>query len=907
MPRVAGAAGTGRAGGPQGGDGQDEALPKGRDQADEARRVGDEPGGEQERPGEEDHGALHQLERRDLPFRHRGSGAKQGSESLGPHEGRPDHRGEHDEPHGGDRADQGPHLDEQIDLGEGDDEERDEQQAHGRASGTGRGYHFNINCPAVGRGMRPGGRGGGVPVVPRLVGRGREQFRTARFGGPGRYDRMNVQGCLRFGFALAAACLLAVGLPWSAAEAEGVARTSPASDSGAVLRSGAQGAVPVGLADLRTALPGSRTPAGGSSSASEDPSGSDPAGFLRELLEAGEDEPEFLHPDAAFRVEASAHGRDLAVVRWRIEPGYYLYAKRIEVHLPDGSPSDTEIADVALPRGEFQEDPYFGLVEVYRHEAAASVRLAHAGPPPPVVTLDVIYQGCADAGLCYPPIRKAVAARLDGGARGNTATGTPAGTGAGEGAGAGTGAGSDATAIIGVASRPDADAASLSETDRIARRLATEHVAASVALFFGFGLLLSLTPCIFPMIPILSSILVRGGGRTGGGSRGFALSLAYVAGSALAWAGIGAVAGLLGANVQIALQNPWALGAVSAAFVALALSMFGLFRFELPSAWVTRATTWTSRAGQGRGYAGAAAMGVVSALIVGPCVAAPMAGAVLYIGQAGDAARGSLALAAMGFGMGVPLLVLGASSQRLLPRAGAWMKTMERAAGVVLLAVAAYLLERVLPPGAAMLGWAAVAACAGLVLARGAWPGRPAARERGGGARVAAAGGAVAAAAYAGLLVVGASTGAHDPLRPLAGLAAPAGPVVGVPHLEFTAIKGTEGPSGLDAALARAEATGRFVMLDFYADWCVSCKEMEDRTFRDPRVLAALGKVRLLRADVTANDAADQALMRRVGIFGPPAILFFGPDRVERRRYRTVGFKDAEDFTKRVAGATGAA
>ena len=631
------------------------------------------------------------------------------------------------------------------------------------------------------------------------------------------------------------------------------------------------------------------------------------AGFLRELIEAGREEPEFLHPDIAFRLEASAQNPGLAVVRWRIEPGYYLYAKRTEVHLPGGSPPGTSIAGLELPQGEMQEDPYFGRVEVYRFDATASVRLAHAGSPPPDLTLDVVYQGCADAGLCYPPIQKTLAVQLDGGA-----PGAPAG-------------GSDASFAARPASVSPAEslpsrslpaAADLSETDRIAWGLATEGLGASAAAFFGFGLLLSLTPCIFPMIPILSSILVAGGaggvggvgrrregegGATRGRARGLALSAAYVSGSALAWAAIGGIAGLLGANVQIALQNPWAIGAVSVAFVALALSMFGLYSFGLPAAWMTRASGWTNRAGRGGGYAGAAAMGVVSALVVGPCVAAPMAGAVLYIGQAGDAVRGSLALAAMGYGMGVPLLVLGASSSRLLPRVGPWMDTLQRAAGVVLLGVAAYLLERVLPSAAALAVWAIVAASACVVLVRAAW--RPLRR----GARYAAGTGAVAAAVYAAVLVVGASTGARDPLHPLAGLRASMAPGAGPDALEFTAIKGLDGPRGLEAALARAGSEGKFVMLDFYADWCVSCKELEESTFRDPGVLAALGGVRVLRADVTAYDAADQALMKRLGVLGPPAILFFGPDREERRRYRTVGFKDAADFTRRVTGATSAA
>ena len=710
------------------------------------------------------------------------------------------------------------------------------------------------------------------------------------------------------GMLAAAPCALGAGGATDAPAAEARAGSAPLAAVDAATR--------VLPADRAPALSGLRSESvpGGLRSGAESAEGSaDPtAGFLQELIDAGRDEPEFLHPDAAFRMEASARNPGLAIVRWSIEPDYYLYAERVEVHLPEGSPPGTSIAGLDLPAGETEEDPYFGRVEVYRFEAMASVRLAHSGSPPSALALDVVYQGCADAGLCYPPIRKVVAVRLDG-----AGPGSPPG-------------GSSAPAGIPSASLPDFSAgsppagAALSETDRIAWRLATGGLGASAAAFFGFGVLLSLTPCIFPMIPILSSILVAGGaggaggttggaGRTGGAGggaprgrkRGLALSLAYVSGSALAWAVIGGVAGLLGANVQIALQSPWAIGAVSVAFVALALSMFGLYSFELPSGWMTRATGWTNRAGRSGGYAGAAAMGVVSALVVGPCVAAPMAGAVLYIGQAGDAVRGSLALAAMGYGMGVPLLVLGASSSRLLPRAGPWMDTLQRAAGVVLLGVAAYLLERVLPSAAALAAWAVVAASACAVLAWAAW------KPRRRGARYAVGAGALAAAVYAAVLVVGASTGARDPLHPLAGLRSPmapgAGPGAGPGALEFTAIKGLDGPRGLEAALARAEAEGRFVMLDFYADWCVSCKELEESTFRDPGVLAALGGVRVLRADVTAYDAADQALMKRLGVLGPPAILFFGPDREERRRYRTVGFKDAADFTRRVSGATSAA
>ena len=596
-------------------------------------------------------------------------------------------------------------------------------------------------------------------------------------------------------------------------------------------------------------------------------------GFLKELLGAASEEPEFLHPDQAFRAGLDVRGPGDAVLRWHIEPGYYLYRDRFEVALPSVDPETITVAGFELPPGEVVEDPYFGKVEIFRTAVTVPVRFAHAGRPPPEVDLAVVYQGCADEGLCYPPIRKVFSAPLDGSrpgwipAAGDLSGGEP--------------------------SREAAFADdSLSESDRIARSISADGLLIGLAAFFGFGVLLAFTPCVFPMIPILSSILVAQGRP--GTRRSFLLSAAYVSSSAATYSLIGAVAGLAGANLQIAFQHPGVIGAVSVVFILLALSMFGLYELQLPSAWQSRVSGWGSaEGGRTGGYSAAALLGIVSALIVGPCVAAPLAGAVLYIGQMGNPARGGLVLFALGLGMGVPLLVLGASAGRWLPRAGRWMEAAKKSAGVVLLGVAAYLLERVAPSWLGLAGWAAVAATAVLVLAFAARHARSAM------GRHAAGLGAGAAALYAAVLVLGASTGAGDPLRPFAGLHAPdAGEV-----LEFTAIKGVVGPGGLDAALARAAVDGRPVMLDFYADWCVACKEMEDTTFRDARVIGALRGTLTLRADVTANDEADRALMRRLGVLGPPAILFFGPDRVERRRYRTVGFKDAEEFSARVARA----
>ena len=601
-------------------------------------------------------------------------------------------------------------------------------------------------------------------------------------------------------------------------------------------------------------------------------------GFLEELLEAASEEPEFLHPDRAFRVGLEVRGPEEVVFRWRIEPGYYLYRKRIELAVEPGDVESTAIAGVAIPPGEVVEDPYFGTVEIFREAVTVPVRLAHAGAPPPEVALAVAYQGCADQGLCYPPVWKVFSAPLDGPGPGFVAV-------------------TDDSRGL----RPSRDILfsedQLSETDRIARSLSADGLLFGLAAFFGFGLLLAFppTPCVFPMIPILSSILVAQG-RPGTG-RSFLLSAAYVSSSAATYALIGAMAGLAGANLQIAFQHPGVIGVVGAVFVLLALAMFGLYELQVPSSWQTRLSGWGTTAGRAGGYTAASVMGVVSALVVGPCVAAPLAGAVLYIGEMGDPARGGLVLFALGLGMGAPLLLLGASTGRWLPRAGRWMEAAKKAAGVVLLGVAALLFERVAPAWLAMAGWAAVAGSAGLVLAFAARHARALAARR------AAGYGAGAAAVYAAVLVLGAATGAADPLRPFDGIAAPAG----AEALEFRAIKGVDGPDGLDAALIRAATDGRSVMLDFYADWCVTCKEMEDTTFRDARVVGALRGALMLRADVTANDEADRALMRRLGVLGPPAILFFGPDRVERRRFRTVGFQDAEEFSARAARAMDAA
>ena len=636
-------------------------------------------------------------------------------------------------------------------------------------------------------------------------------------------------------------------------------------------------AAPAG--SLSVLSPGTADPA--QSSPGDPGAGGGALAFLQDLLDETGSVERFLLPDEAFRLEVGSDGPERVLAAWQIEPEHYLYRERFDFELGEGAPKGTSIARVELPPGVTRDDPYFGPVEIYRSQVRAEIGLTHAGPAPSRLDLVVTYQGCADAGLCYPPERKIVQVALAGPGSGTVRPGASPNPSS-----------LDVRPFNGSGYGP---ASELSDADRIARTLSTGALPLVLAAFFGFGLLLSFTPCVFPMYPVLSSVLAALGG-TRSTTRGFLLSLSYVLASAVAYAIIGGVAGLAGANLQIALQSPFALVATSVLFVALALGLFGIYELRVPTSWQSRVDGWARSTSAIGGYAGAGAMGLVSALIIGPCVAAPLAGAVIYIGQAGDPLRGGLALFTLGLGMGLPLLVLGASAGKLLPRAGRWMSAVQPVLGLVMLGVAVYLLERVVPAPLALAGWAAVVATAGLLLAR------TFRREVAPGVRYASGAGATAAAVYAIILVTGAATGADSPLRPFAGLRSAQDP-----GIEFIAIKGLTGPAGLQSALAEASASGRFAMLDFVAEWCVSCGEFEDTTLRDRGVREALEDVVPLRADVTANDEADRALMRRLGILGPPAILFFAPDRTERRRYRLFGIEDADAFTSRVKGATDAA
>ncbi|QDX81932.1 thiol:disulfide interchange protein [Denitratisoma sp. DHT3] len=554
-----------------------------------------------------------------------------------------------------------------------------------------------------------------------------------------------------------------------------------------------------------------------------------------------------LPPEQAFRFSAVAVDARTIEARWLIADGYYLYRDRFKFSL---EPADARLGTPQLPAGEMKDDPGFGRVEVYHRQVVARLPVEGAAAN---VVLKAVSQGCADMGICYPPQNHE--ARLDLGNAGQAS----------------------ASAIP--------TAAPLNETSRIARLLSHGSFWLVLSSFFGFGLLLAFTPCVLPMVPILSGIIVNHGHAVTHG-RAFVLSLAYVLGMALTYAAAGVAAGHTGTLLSSALQNAWVLGGFALVFVALALSMFGFYELQLPSALQSRLSVTANR--RGGSLPALFAMGALSALIIGPCVAAPLAGALLYIAKTGNAALGGAALFAMALGMGAPLLAVGLFSRSLLPRTGPWMDSVKKFFGVVLLATALWLVAPVLPAWLAMLGWAALLIVPAIYL-HTLDPLPPQAKGwtrfwKGVGVLLLLAGSS---------MVIGVLGGARDPLQPLGFLqrsGSANAATMEVPH--FTPVRNVR---ELDAALKAAD---RPMLVDFYADWCVSCKEMERNTFSDPAVRARLDRMLLLRADVTANSDEDKALLARFGFFGPPGIAFFPNPEQEREDLRVTGYQGPEEFLK---------
>jgi thioredoxin:protein disulfide reductase len=628
---------------------------------------------------------------------------------------------------------------------------------------------------------------------------------------------------------------------------------------------------------------------------------------------------DFLDPDQAFQVSVRVLDAKRLELSYKVAPGYYLYRERFKFAAPDA-----RLGEPQIPPGKKHYDTALEQnVETYHDGVVVVLPVVSAGK---AFTLQATHQGCADKGLCYPPQLRTVAVTLKAfGADADSAkfvaqadASAPAGVvapvsvPAQGGMSVASGALPDPlrsvvlgnygsqvdrpapTAAPAPASAPAAAPVSAPDDEsRLAAALRGGRLALIVPLFFVAGLLLSLTPCVLPMVPILSSIIVGQGERVTRW-RGFTLALAYALGMALLYTALGVAAGLLGEGLAAWLQKPWVLASFAALLVLLSLSMFGLYELQLPA---SLRDGLSSKGGRMRGghYAGVFAMGGISALVVSPCVAAPLAAALLHISQTGDAVLGGLALFVLAMGMSVPLLLVGASAGELLPRAGAWMEQVKHVFGLLLIAVAIYTVQPVLPALVAMACWGVLLIVGGATL--GAF--EPIGASPHAGVARAVKGVGLVLALLGVLQFVGIASGGRDPAQPLARLArAGAGEAVAAsagPRFErVTSV------AELDQ---RLQSAGRPVMLDFYADWCVSCKEMEAQTFVDPAVRAKLDKALLLRADVTANSDDDRALLKRFHLFGPPGIILFDAQGHELETARVVGFQDAPRFATSLSAA----
>jgi thiol:disulfide interchange protein DsbD len=576
---------------------------------------------------------------------------------------------------------------------------------------------------------------------------------------------------------------------------------------------------------------------------------------------------DFLSPDQAFQFQASADGPDRVRLSWVITKGYYLYRDRIKLAAADGS--QASLGAPQFPDGVVKNDEYFGRQVIYHDSLVVPVPLTRTASGALDLKLKVTYQGCAEAGLCYPPQTRDVSLLL------------PAGSGPGANA-PGAGATGSPAAVSGAA----APAVYVSQQDRLAELLRSGSLMKVLLYFFGSGLLLAFTPCVLPMVPILSGLIVGGGERVTT-SRAFFLSLTYVLGMAITYTLTGALFAAAGKQVQAVFQQPWIIGLFAALFVAMSLSMFGLYTVQMPSFIQTRVSEISNRQ-QGGSFSGVAIMGVLSALIVTTCVGPVLVAALVVIGQSGDVVRGASALFAMGLGMGAPLLVVGSSAGRWLPRAGAWMDSVKRLFGALMLALAAWMLDRIVPARWSLLLFAVPAFAAAVVL----WSFVPPKRGAASGMRpsiLVARAASLLVAAYAVALLVGTTRGSDDLLKPLAARSA---------SQDEPAFISVSSLADLRREVRSAAAAHQAVMLDFYADWCTSCKEMQRFTFTDPQVRDALKSVRLLRADVTANNVDDQALLHEFQIYGPPTIAFYDREGKEHHEYRVVGYMKAQEFAQ---------
>lgn len=623
-------------------------------------------------------------------------------------------------------------------------------------------------------------------------------------------------------------------------------------------------------------------------------------------------EDDYLEPQVAFKFSASVQDAKTVVVNFKIAPGYYMYRERLKFVA-----TGAKLGQAQLPQGKVKYDQTFEKeVETYRDHLQIVLPVEGSGP----FTLNVTSQGCADAGLCYPPMESVAklalptankaAAPANATAPGGTGPGqaaatpsqplisspppatakldsTPLASSAAAGVSVAPASGAQVlvvptptleprplpTPVAAAPVTPPAASATVSEQGQFESALKGGKLLVILPLFFLLGLGLSLTPCVLPMVPILSFIIVGEGAQVSR-ARGLVLSLAYVLGMSIIYTLLGVVSALAGEGLNAALQNPWVLGAFGLLLAGLSLAMFDVYQLQMPAFIQNRLIASSEKQSRGKLF-GVFVMGALSALIVGPCVTAPLVGVLVYISQTRDAMLGGSALFAMALGMGTPLILMGVSAGALLPKAGLWMDAVKKFFGVLLLGVALWMVSPVLPAALQMLGWMALCIGYGMYLLRNTNAGW-----------MAKAVGLVFAI-LGSMQLIGVASGGRDPLAPLAHLSGKGA------HQEvhFQRIKTS---ADLDRVLA-ANA-GKVVMLDFYADWCVSCKEMEKLTFPNPQVAQKMGQMVLLQVDVTANDAADKEMLKRFKLFGPPGIIFFDKQGQEMVAQRVVGFQNAEKF-----------
>lgn len=590
---------------------------------------------------------------------------------------------------------------------------------------------------------------------------------------------------------------------------------------------------------------------------------------------------DFLDPDVAFKV-SKTEAPGAVILHFDVAKGYYLYRERFVFESKDPA---VKLGEPAFPKGEIKHDETFDKdMEVYHEPIDVRIPVSNVSAP---FVLNVTMQGCADAGLCYPPMDKPQQISTAVAASGAVPDAGPSG-------------GVPAAALQSPSTASSGGLGSLfaarDDYNEASRILSGGSFALALGVFFVLGLGLAFTPCVLPMVPILLSIVA---GQAASRGKAVRLAVAYVLGMAVVNTAIGVAAGLLGQGLIAFLQTPWVLAAFALLMVLLSLSMFGMYEIQLPAAVRDKLDDAARRQKSGQ-WIGAATMGVLSGLIVSPCVTAPLAAALAFIAKTGDAVFGGATLFVLSLGMGLPLVILAGGGGTLLPKAGAWMEGVKRFFGFLLLGVALWIIRPLLSTPVLLLGWGVLLlVCASFMRVFDSLP------DGAGGGRRLLKGLGVVMALLGAVALVGAAADARDPLAPLAGLTTVAsGNASATQASAGVTFKRVRSIAELDQVVA---AAGKPVMFDFYADWCVSCKEMERYVFTDPRVRARLDQVLLVQADVTANNADDQALLKRFGLFGPPGIIFFGKDGKESDGTRVIGAQSADQFLRSLDKAFGPA